>query len=55
MPIVVEVVGDAEFDDWIVRTRSEQAKVAVSDQDWTMAIALRRGQDLYDRYCGGLS
>ncbi len=51
MPIVVEAVGDREFDAWVKTTRSDQAKVRVSDEGWTMEIALGRGQDLYDRYC----
>ncbi|TFH43954.1 MAG: c-type cytochrome, partial [Lysobacterales bacterium] len=51
MPIVVEAVSDADFDKWVKTTLVESAKSAIRDDDWTMKIALQRGQDLYGRYC----
>jgi cytochrome c oxidase subunit 2 len=51
MPIVVEAVREADFDNWVKTTVIESAKIAPRDKDWTMAVALQRGQDLYGRYC----
>lgn len=51
MPIVVEAVSDGDFDKWVKTTLVESAKSAIRDDDWTMKIALQRGQDLYARYC----
>jgi cytochrome c oxidase subunit 2 len=51
MPIVVQAMVDSDFDDWVKAASIESVKSASRDSDWTMAIALQRGQDLYGRYC----
>jgi len=48
---VVEAVADTDFVNWVEATLVESAKIATRDIDWTMAIALQRGQNLYGRYC----
>jgi cytochrome c oxidase subunit 2 len=51
MPIVVEAVSDADFDAWVQTTQTTAKEAASSEVDWTMEIALERGEELYGRYC----
>lgn len=51
MPVVVKAVGEAEFRKWL-ETRLAAARVPpAATPEWTMKIALERGESLYARNC----
>jgi cytochrome c oxidase subunit 2 len=51
MPIVVEAVSASDFDAWLKRTASAGSRPTTPESEWTMALALERGEALYGRYC----
>ena len=52
MPIVVNVVEQAEYDDWLVGKQAEQAEIAsLMAQEFTLDELMERGKAVYDKSC----
>lgn len=52
MPIVVEAVSEAKFDDWVRDVKAQdQAAAATTPPDWAMPEVLARGGRLYSAHC----
>ncbi len=52
MPIVVDVVSQDKFDDWMAGKQSEAAEIKkLMAQTFTMDELMQRGKDVYDRNC----
>ncbi len=52
MPIVVNVVEPAEYDDWLAGKQAEQAEIAaLMAQEFTLDELMERGEAVYQRNC----
>jgi cytochrome c oxidase subunit 2 len=54
MPIVVNVVSAAEFDNWVAQQQEETAKAAAeasADKTWTKDELYQRGEVIYNTNC----
>ena len=52
MPIVVKVVEQNEYDEWVLNKRNEAMKLAeLTTKDWTAQELVSRGQEIYDVNC----
>jgi cytochrome c oxidase subunit II len=52
MPIVVQVVEQAEFDTWLAEKQEAAAAIAeLASQDFTLEQLVERGQGVYTTYC----
>src|SRR5690606_38470448 len=52
MPIVVNVVEQGEYDQWLGKKKSEAAELkALMDKQFTLAELVERGKGVYDRAC----
>mgnify|MGYP002212927442 CR=1 FL=1 len=52
MPIVVKVVEQAEYDEWVYGKKQEAIKLAeLTTKDWTIAELMERGENIYDVNC----
>ncbi len=52
MPIVVNVVSEGEYDDWITAKKTAAAEIkALMEQTFTMDELAERGKAVYDRAC----
>jgi cytochrome c oxidase subunit 2 len=52
MPIVVNAVSEAEYNDWLAGMKSEAAAAAsAADQEWSMQDLLARGETVYQATC----
>lgn len=52
MPVVVEVVEEAEFDTWLATKQAEAAEVAeLANQDFTLEQLVEQGQTVYNTFC----
>jgi cytochrome c oxidase subunit 2 len=52
MPIVVNVVERAEYDEWLVSKKAQAAEIkALMDKDFTLDELVTRGKDVYMRSC----
>lgn len=52
MPIVVNVVAENEYNDWLGKKKSEAAELkALMDKQFTLAELVERGKGVYDRAC----
>lgn len=52
MPVVVEVMEQADFDAWLARKQEEAAAIAeLASQDWSMEQLMAQGQTVYNTYC----
>ena len=52
MPIVVKVVEQDEYDEWVLNKRNEAMKLAeLTTKDWTAQELVSRGQEIYDINC----
>lgn len=52
MPVVIEVVPQAEFDQWLVDSRSAaQQKAGAAERDWSLDELLSRGEKVYEAQC----
>lgn len=52
MPIVVNVVSENEYNDWLGKKKAEAAELkAMMDKQFTLAELVERGKDVYDRSC----
>ena len=52
MPIVVKVVEQAEYDEWVFNKKQEAIKLAeLTTKDWTAAELVNRGEGIYEVNC----
>ena len=52
MPIVVKVVEQAEYDDWVYSKKQEAIKLAeLTTKEWTAAELVERGENIYEVNC----
>lgn len=52
MPVVVEVVEQAEFDAWYAQKQEEAAAIAeLTSQDWTQEQLIAQGETVYGTFC----
>ena len=52
MPVVVEVVEQAEFDAWYSERQQEAAAIAeLANQDWTLDQLVAQGETVYRTFC----
>lgn len=52
MPIVVKVVEQAEYDDWVYSKKQEAIKLAeLTTKEWTAAELVERGESIYEVNC----
>jgi cytochrome c oxidase subunit 2 len=52
MPIVVNAVTEAEYEQWLVAQKSEaEAAAAAGEQEWSMQDLLARGETVYQANC----
>lgn len=52
MPIVVNVVGESEYEEWMAGKQAEAAEIKkLMDQTFTMDELMERGKEVYDRNC----
>src|SRR5690606_17328266 len=52
MPIVVNVVPEAEYNEWLGKKKVEAAELkALMDKEFTLAELVERGKGVYDRSC----
>ena len=52
MPIVVNVVEQEEFDQWLATKKAEQAEIKkLMEKDFTLEELVERGEDVYTRSC----
>ena len=52
MPVVVEAVPQAEFDEWLAGKQEEARQVAeLTNQDWTLEQLVERGEGVYQSAC----
>jgi cytochrome c oxidase subunit 2 len=52
MPIVVNVVSQNEYDDWLGKKKAEATELkALMDKQFTLAELVERGKDVYGRTC----
>ena len=52
MPIVVKVVEQDEYDEWVMNKRNDAMKLAeLTTKDWTAQELVSRGQEIYDVNC----
>jgi cytochrome c oxidase subunit 2 len=52
MPIVVKVVEQDEYDEWVFNKREEAIKLAeLTTKDWSTAELMERGQTVYEVNC----
>lgn len=52
MPVVVEVVEQAEFDAWYSERQEEAAAIAeLANQDWTLDQLVAQGETVYRTFC----
>ena len=52
MPIVVKVVEQDEYDEWVLNKKNEAMKLAeLTTKDWTAQELISRGQEIYDVNC----
>ena len=52
MPIVVNAVTEAEYEQWLVAKKSEaEAEAAAGEQEWSMQDLLARGETVYQANC----
>lgn len=52
MPIVVEVLPQAEFDAWMAEKQAAAAAVAeLANQEWTLPQLVEQGQTVYTTFC----
>ena len=52
MPIVVKVVEQDEYEEWVMNKRNEAMKLAeLTTKDWTAQELVSRGQEIYDVNC----
>jgi len=52
MPVVVEVVEQAEFDAWYAERQQAAAAIAeLTSQDWSMEQLVAQGETVYRTYC----
>ena len=52
MPIVVKVVNQDEFDQWLGDKQKAAAEIAeLANQDWSLDQLVERGQTVYTTYC----
>lgn len=52
MPIVVNAVSEAEYQQWVTAMKSEQAAVAASsEKEWTMDELIAKGEAVYNTSC----
>ena len=52
MPIVVKVVAENEYNDWVASTKAEQlAAMASSDKPWSQKDLMARGEEVYNTQC----
>ena len=52
MPIVVQAVSEAEYDDWLVQSKAAaDRESALRDQHFTFEELMARGQDVYRKNC----
>lgn len=52
MPIVVNVVEEAEFNDWISEKKAKQAEIAeLMKKNFTLDEQMAAGKKVYDQYC----
>jgi cytochrome c oxidase subunit II len=54
MPVVVEVVSDAKYAEWVAAKQKEMAAAADDPSKvWTMAEQMERGEKVYNTNCAG--
>ena len=54
MPIVVEVLPEAEFDLWLVAAKTAKADATLAAQQaWTLEALLTKGEAVYKQQCAG--
>ena len=52
MPIVVNAVSEAEYEQWLVGMKAEAAAAAsAADQEWSMQDLVARGETVYQANC----
>ncbi len=52
MPIVVEAVSEAEYEQWLVSKKEEAAAAAsAAEQEWSMQDLVARGEEVYKANC----
>lgn len=52
MPVVVEAVSQAEFDEWLAGKQEEARQVAeLTNQEWTVEQLVERGRGVYQSAC----
>jgi cytochrome c oxidase subunit 2 len=52
MPVVVNVVAENEYNDWLGKKKAEAAELkALMDKQFTLAELVERGKGVYDRAC----
>lgn len=52
MPVVVEVVEQAEFDSWYAQKQEEAAAIAeLTSQDWSQEQLMAQGETVYGTFC----
>lgn len=52
MPIVVNVVSENEYNDWLGKKKAEAAELkAMMDKQFTLTELVERGKDVYNRSC----
>ncbi|MEX2366858.1 MAG: cytochrome c oxidase subunit II [Pseudohongiellaceae bacterium] len=52
MPVVVEVVEQAEFDAWYTEKQEQAAAIAeLATQDWSLEQLMAQGETVYNTYC----
>lgn len=52
MPIVVEVLPEAEFDVWLAEKQEEAAEIAeLANQDWSLEQLMEQGEQVYRTFC----
>ncbi len=55
MPIVVKAVGEEDFVRWVDdekrRMQLAQQPAQADESNWTLPVALERGENVYNRYC----
>ncbi|WP_421863496.1 cytochrome c oxidase subunit II [Motiliproteus sp.] len=52
MPVVIEVVSEAEFDQWLADSRSAaQQRAGAAERDWSLDELMVRGEAVYQSQC----
>ncbi len=52
MPVVVKVVEQEEYDNWIISKKNEAIKLAeLTEKEWSLAELTSRGEGVYEKNC----